>query len=435
VSRPSRRRADYVAGILRRGPTEAGYAFFRARRRARNIADEDGVLTKLDRLILEGELDLTAEERAANARILAAYAQAVELELHTLQWFLPWFHNPHGGGVRTIRRVAADLAEKHQVESRFHIYDRTGDGAGDIPVKMGAAFPALRGASVTTARAGDRASTQLPPCGAAVATTWPSAFPLARYGGARAKFFFVQDYEPAFFPAGAASAVLMEAARLGLPGIVNTPGLAEVYRAHGSPAIAFTPAVDADVYHPPPEPRPASPVQIVFYGRPSTRRNAFALGLAALSEVKDRFGDAVRIVAAGEDWNPGQFGVGDVLENRGALTDLDAVADLYRSSHVGLALQLTPHPSYQPLEFAACGVATVANRNPHTEWLLRDGETALLADALPSAIAEALARLVEDAGLRERLAATAREQVLAVRWEDEVERIHGAMTKRGEAFT
>jgi len=122
-------------------------------------------------------------------------------------------------------------------------------------------------------------------------------------------------------------------------------------------------------------------------------------------------------------------------QDRGALTDLDAVADLYRSSHVGLALQLTPHPSYQPLEFAACGVATVANRNPHTEWLLRDGETALLADALPSAIAEALARLVEDAGLRERLAATAREQVLAVRWEDEVERIHGAMTKRGEAFT
>ena len=60
MSRPGRRRADYVAGILRRGPTQAGYAFFRARRRARNIADEDGVLTKLDRLILEGELDLTA---------------------------------------------------------------------------------------------------------------------------------------------------------------------------------------------------------------------------------------------------------------------------------------------------------------------------------------------------------------------------------------
>jgi glycosyltransferase involved in cell wall biosynthesis len=435
VSRWGRRRADYVAGILRQGPTEAGYAFFRARRRARNIADEEGVLTKLDRLILDGDLDLDAGERAANERVLAAYAQAVELELHTLQWFLPWFHNPHGGGVRTILRVAADLAEKHGVESRFHIYDRTEGQARDIPAKLGEAFPSLRGATVTTARPGDRASSHLPPCGAAVATTWPSAFPLARFGGARAKFFFVQDYEPAFHPAGAVSAVLEEAARLGLPGIVNTPGLADVYRAHGSPAIHFVPAVDADRHHPPATARPDAPVQIVFYGRPSTARNAFALGLAALTEAKRRFGERIRIVAAGEDWAPGQFGAADVVENRGALDDLDAVADLYRASHVGLALQLTPHPSYQPLEFAACGVATVANRNPHTAWLLRDGETALLADALPSAIAAAVGRLVEDAALRERLAATARKEVLAVRWEDQIERIHAAMTKRGEGFS
>jgi glycosyltransferase involved in cell wall biosynthesis len=176
-------------------------------------------------------------------------------------------------------------------------------------------------------------------------------------------------------------------------------------------------------------------VRIVFYGRPTMARNAFSLGLAALVDVKRRFGDRVRIVTAGEDWNPGQFGVGDVLENRGALDDLDAVADLYRSSHVGLALQLTPHPSYQPLEFAACGVATVANRNPHTGWLLRDGETAILADALPSAIAAAVGRLVEDAELRQRLADAARAAVLPVRWEDQIERIYAAMTKRGEPFT
>jgi glycosyltransferase involved in cell wall biosynthesis len=430
-----RRRLAYVAGILRQGPTETGYAFFRARRRARNIADEDGVLTRLDRLILDGALDLTAAERAANADTLAAYAEQAELEVRTLQWFLPWFHNPHGGGVRTILRVADHLARQHGVESRFHVYDRTGDGARGIPAKLRAAFPSLRDAAVTAARSGDRASAQLPACDAALATTWPSAFPLARFRAARAKFFFVQDYEPAFHPAGAAAAVLEEAARLGIPGIVNTPGLTDVYRAHGSPAVAFRPAVDADRYRPPAAARPDAPVQIVFYGRPSTARNAFALGLAALVEVKRRHADGVRIVAVGEDWHPGQFGVADVVENRGALTGLDAVAELYRESHIGLALQLTPHPSYQPLEFAACGVATVANRNPHTAWLLRDGETALLADALPAAIADALARLVEDPPLRDRVAAAAREQVLAVRWEDQIERIFAAMTKRGEAFT
>src|SRR5439155_22220584 len=112
--------------------------------------------------------------------------------------------------------------------------------------------------------------------------------------------------------------------------------------------------------------------------------------------------------------------------------DLSALEYPYREHHARSALQLTPPPSYPPLQFAACGVATVANRNPHTAWLLRDGETALLADALPSAIAAAVGRLVEDAALRERLAATARREVLAVRWEDQIERIHAAMTKRGE---
>src|SRR5258708_38251711 len=98
----------------------------------------------MNRLILDGELDLEAQERAANERVLAAYAQAVELELHTLQWFLPWFHNPHGGGVRTTLRVAAALSDKPRGQSRLHLYAPTGNGAGDLPRTMGPALPALR---------------------------------------------------------------------------------------------------------------------------------------------------------------------------------------------------------------------------------------------------------------------------------------------------
>ncbi len=52
-------------------------------------------------------------------------------------------------------------------------------------------------------------------------------------------------------PAGAASALAEETYRFGLPGIVNTPGLAEVYRSYGNPAVSFVPAVDLDRYHPP----------------------------------------------------------------------------------------------------------------------------------------------------------------------------------------
>ena len=86
---------------------------------------------------------------------------------------------------------------------------------------------------------------------------------------ARAKFYFVQDNEPQFYPAGAASALVEETYRFGFPGIVNTPGLADVYRSYGNPAVSFVPAVDLERYHPSTEPRdPAAPVRVFFYGRP-----------------------------------------------------------------------------------------------------------------------------------------------------------------------
>jgi glycosyltransferase involved in cell wall biosynthesis len=428
VSRFGRRRARYVAGILREGPREAGYAFFRARRRNRNIADEDA-LDPLDHRVAAGELDATVEDLAANAETIIGWEAAAGHEIRSLQWLIPWFHNPHGGGVATILRFADHLARRHGVQNRFCVFDRHGEGdARDVAGKLARAHASLVGAPVLSAGAA------LPACDAAVATAWPSAYRLLRLRNARAKFFFVQDFEPAFHPAGAASAALEQAARLGFPGVANTPGVADVYRSYGSPAIAFTPAVDPVRFHAPVRARPASPVRIVFYGRPSTPRNAFALGLAALRQVKQRHGEAVDIVAVGEDWHPGQFGVADVLHNHGAVEDLDALAELYRSCHVGLVLQVTPHPSYQPLELMASAVATVALDNPHTRWLLRHDVNALVAAALPSAVAAQLDLVIADPALRERIAAAGPGTVAGTTWEAEIERVWGAMTRRGERF-
>ena len=414
------KRSRHIRTTLRRGPTEAGYAFFRARRRRRNLADEEPELRAAD---------LELEDLEANAEVLRAYAALDALDVGSVQWFLPWFHLATGGGVHTALRLAAHLADRHGVAHRFCIYDREDSaGARDVASKAAAAFPALAAASFEPAGA------PLREADAAIATTWESAFSLVRFRSARAKFFLVQDWEPDFHPAGSASAMLGEAARLGIPGLVNTPGLADAYRAAGSPAVAFTPAVDPR-YRPPEAPRdPGAPVRVFFYGRPATPRNAFGLGLAALRRVKARFGDRVEIVCAGEDWSPGQYGVADVLENRGQLEDFDEVAALYRSCDVGIAFMLTRHPSYQPLEFMASGMATVSYRNPHTAWLLRHEENALLADPLPALVAEQVARLVEAPGLRERLAAAGRAEVAGRSWDDELERVWGAMTKSGPRF-
>ena len=427
LRRFSRERLRHVRELGAGGPVEAGYAFFRARRRARNRPDTEPELPESEALALASGWDVTPEELARSARRVEEWERGGPREIRSVQWFIPWFHNVHGGGVRTILRFADRFAREHGVENRFCVYDRA--DPGDLGARLAGEFPSLAGARVTGAGEEPEESD------AAIATSWPSAFPLVRHDRTGAKFFLVQDWEPAFHPAGSASAVLDQAARFGIPGIVNTPGLADAYRAAGSPALSFRPAVDRGRFHPAADARPERPARIVFYARPSVPRNAFALGLRALRRLKADHGDGVEIVAVGESWHPGAFGVGDVLENRGDVRDMDALAELYRSSHVGLFFMLTRHPSYLPLEWMASGLAVVTNRNPHTAWLLRDEENALLAPPLPSAVAAQLGRLVRDAALRERLAAAGAQEVSGTSWEEEIDRVWAAMCRRGDAFT
>src|SRR5581483_5704566 len=184
-------------------------------------------------------------------------------------------------------------------------------------------------------------------------------------------------------------------------------------------------------YHPPTDPRPADgPVRVFFYGRTRTPRNAFGLGLAALAKLKDTYGDRVDIVCAGENWNPAQFGVAGRIRNLGVLGSLDDVAALYRSCDIGLVFMLTKHPSYQPFEFMASGMATVSNLNPSTQWLLRDGENCLLTRPLPTMTAERLGLLVEDESLRHRIAQAGLAEVSRYHWDEQIDRVWASMCRR-----
>ena len=195
------------------------------------------------------------------------------------------------------------------------------------------------------------------------------------------------------------------------------------------------PAVDLERYHPATEPRdPAAPVRVFFYGRPKTSRNAFGLGLAALRKLKLAHGDRVEIICAGENWNPNQFGLAGVVRNLGVLASLEEVGALYRSCDIGLVFMNTKHPSYQPFEFMASGMATVSNLNPATAWLLRDGENCLLTPPLPTPTAERLGRLVDDEELRSQIVAAGLAEVRRYRWGDQIERVWEAMCLREGTF-
>ena len=83
---------------------------------------------------------------------------------------------------------------------------------------------------------------------------------------------------------------------------------------------------------------------------------------------------------------------------------------------------LSKHPSYQPFEFMASGMATVTNNNEDNLWLLKDGENCLLSEPSPAAMVEKISVLIEDEKLRQKIARNGL-STLGYTWPQQVETV------------
>ena len=329
-------------------------------------------------------------------------------QLEQITWFLPEFANPFYGGVHTILRFAAYFAEQHAVGNRFVILGHTHPRA--ILRRITAAFPGL-GKSDVRVMDSDARIDDLPASDAAIATLWTTAYSLLKFRHTRRKFYFIQDYEPLFYPAGSTSALVDATYDFGFTGICNTISLKEIYEAQGGKAEYFDPSIDSSIFYRSSRERGDRKPNLLFcYARPGHPRNCFELLMEALKRLKQRMGEDISIVTAGAEWSPAAYGVEGVIRNLGMLGYRETGA-LYRACDAGVVAMKTRHPSYLPLELMACGAAVVTNRNPYTGWLLRDGENCILAETSPSALAESLEEVLRNTALRARLAEASGEVV------------------------
>ena len=359
-------------------------------------------------------LDFSEDDLEANRKLLAAAARLRE-PIGIVNWFLPYFQYAFYGGIHTILRFASGLLERHGVRSNFIIYDRPGASASEMKARLVEAFPALAAMPLVVLGA---ATDPVPDSDASVATFWTSAFVVMKNRNTKRKFYFVQDYEPL-----SRSALAEATYRFGMPAIVNTPGLRDVIeREFRLPAVAFTPATDPEIFHPPPRPRPRTPFRVFFYGRPETERNAFEIGLSALRRFQARNGDAVEVLVAGSSIPEAIRASAPGIRFMGLLPYRDT-GDLYRSCHAGLALMLTRHPSYLPFELMSCAAVPVVNVNPANTWLLQHQKNALMVEPSPSLLSDALQSLAEGHDFRERLSQEGARLVRSFTWDDQIDRV------------
>jgi O-antigen biosynthesis protein len=356
-----------------------------------------------------------------NANIVSRFSERTR-DVQSATWFVPYFDHAYFGGIHTILRFMNWMKINHGVKNRVVMYDNADLTDTIVRSAITEVFPDLGDVDIVLPpprHAPYVDFSELPPTDIALSTIWYSAYPLLRFNDVQAKFYFVQDFEPAFYPAGTLYALAEATYRFGFAGIVNTPGLADAYRSYGNPTVSFMPSVDWLDLQDHERRMDRHPVQIVLYGRPSTDRNAFELLAAASHRVKERFGDAVRIVSAGEDWDPSDFNLSGVVENLGRLNTIEDVKRLYLASDIGVCCMFSKHPSYQPFEYLSAGMAVVTNINPATTWFLRHEENCLLTEPFPSVIAESIGRFVEDSALRAKTASAGAELISTFDWNTE----------------
>ncbi len=181
----------------------------------------------------------------------------------------------------------------------------------------------------------------------------------------------------------------------GLYGICGSPWLRDLYRdEYGGQAGSFQYGVDHAVYHPRAIERRRDTV--VFYSRTTTPRRAVALGVLALHELWRRRGGDLRVVTFGDSW---PLDAPFPTEHAGVATP-EELSWLFSEGTVGLCLSLTNY-SLVPQEMLACGLPCVDLEGASAESVFgRDGPVEL-APLDPTALADALERLLADDSLRE----------------------------------
>ncbi|PSN85595.1 hypothetical protein B9Q03_12210 [Candidatus Marsarchaeota G2 archaeon OSP_D] len=263
----------------------------------------------------------------------------------------------------------------------------------------------------------------LPAVDAVFAMNWESAYMALRYRNTRRRIYFVLEYDPGFYQAGAISAIAHESYRLPLELVVYGIGLARYIEREFAVKCHVIPiTVDSSVFHPPSHELKSPPFNVFFYARPRRARNGFSLGVAALRLAKQLIPE-LHVYSAGEEFNPKMFGLDTSWWHNLGYLGREKTAEVYKSCHASLVFCFTRATSIVALEAMACGSLLVTNRSELDSWLTNDGATAISLPPHPNTVAEKLHEIWENYPTYREVARRGQKHASHWEWNTEVDRV------------
>ncbi|MDB5180424.1 MAG: glycosyl transferase [Candidatus Saccharibacteria bacterium] len=214
------------------------------------------------------------------------------------------------------------------------------------------------------------------------ATGWETAYPVFNLVTSAHKMYFVQDFEPFFYPIGTDYVLAENTYKFGFFGITAGGWLAKKLKeTYGMRTANYDFGADTSKYK---LLNSGERKDVFFYARPVTERRGFDLGVMALEIFHKRMPEYTIHMAG---WDVSEWDVPFPYVNHGAVS-IDELPVIYNKSAVALVLSLT-NMSLLPLELLASGTIPIVN-DADNNRLVSNNPYIKYAETSPESLAQAM---------------------------------------------
>ncbi len=318
-------------------------------------------------------------------------------------WLMPSPGKGSGGHMNLFRFIK--YLEDAGHSCRIYLYTQGGKGSvSHIWASMGDSYPKIK---ATMEWLEDRQ--EMKPADGIFATSWDSAYPAFNSKLSAKRFYFVQDFEPYFYPIGSLYALAENTYKFGFYGITAGGWLAKKLKAdYAMDTDYFDFSADEGLYS---YQNRDHRKEIFFYARPYTERRGFEVGIMALDLFHQKHPDYIINLAG---WDVSDYNIPFPYNNLKTL-ELSELNALYNKCAAGLVMSYT-NMSLLPLELLSAGAIPVVN-DAENNRLVSDNEYIAYSSGDPLSLAAKLSEIISRSDLPE-YAKKASSSVRASSWDE-----------------
>lgn len=218
------------------------------------------------------------------------------------------------------------------------------------------------------------------------ATGWETAYPVFNEKSIARKLYFVQDFEPMFYPMGTEYILAENTYKFGFHGITAGGWLdRKLTEEYGMLCEHYDFGADKSKYK---LTNSGTRKEVFFYARPVTERRGFDLGIMALQIFHEKMPEYTINLAG---WDVSEWDIPFPYINHKALK-IEELSGVYNNCAVALVLSLT-NMSLLPLELLASGTIPVVNSGDNNR-LVNDNPFIAYTDPSPGSLAQKMIDIV-----------------------------------------